>query len=410
MVSIVKRYYAYRATLTNGFYLPVSVIYMEAQGLGLAEIGFVQGVFLFGMVAGELPTGYLADFLGRRKTLALGNAVTATVMAGFVFASSTAAFTALLLLWSLAWTLRSGTSDAWLYELLAERDLDGEFARLSGRAESVMLVVSAAAALAAGFLYTVDPAIPFAANAAVAALGLPVLFTLPRTGGSTEEADDEVTMTVGRAASLLREQFSRPSIGWLVLYAALFNVVFSVTRVFEQPALREVGVPVAGIGALYAGFKIVSAVATGLAGAAQDGLGTRGVMLSLVPIFGVLYASFAFVPLLLVPAVFTRRAVSQLVRPVRNEYLNDRLGDLGRATVLSGVSMALSLASGTANLFGGRVAEGLGPVTFLSATGVAVAVVAGVLWLLTSPVREDPDTATPASVGSGEPSSSVADP
>jgi membrane protein implicated in regulation of membrane protease activity len=133
-------------------------------------------------------------------------------------------------------------------------------------------------------------------------------------------------------------------------------------------------------------------------------------MLSLVPIFGVLYASFAFVPLLLVPAVFTRRAVSQLVRPVRNEYLNDRLGDLGRATVLSGVSMALSLASGTANLFGGRVAEGLGPVTFLSATGVAVAVVAGVLWLLTSPVREDPDTATPASVGSGEPSSSVADP
>jgi MFS family permease len=410
MVSIVKRYYAYRATLTNGFYLPVSVIYMEAQGLGLAEIGFVQGVFLFGMVAGELPTGYLADYLGRRKTLALGNAVTATVMAGFVFASSTAAFTALLLLWSLAWTLRSGTSDAWLYELLAERDLDGEFARLSGRAESVMLVVSAGAALTAGFLYTVDPAIPFAANAAVAAVGLPVLFTLPRTGESADAAADEPAMTVRRAASLLREQFTRPSIGWLVLYAALFNVVFSVTRVFEQPALREVGVPVAGLGALYAGFKIVSAVATGLAGAAQDRLGTRGIMLSLVPIFGVLYASFAFVPLLLIPAVFTRRAVSQLVRPVRNEYLNDRLGDLGRATVLSGVSMALSLASGTANLLGGRVAEGLGPVTFLSATGVAVAVVAGLLWLLTSPVREDPDTATPASVGSGEPSSSVADP
>lgn len=410
MVSIVKRYYAYRATLTNGFYLPVSVIYMEAQGLGLAEIGFVQGVFLFGMVAGELPTGYLADFLGRRKTLALGNAVTATVMAGFVFASSTAAFTALLLLWSLAWTLRSGTSDAWLYELLAERDLDGEFARLSGRAESVMLVVSAAAALTAGFLYTVDPAIPFAANAAVAALGLPVLFTLPRTGGSTEAGDDEPAMTVGRAASLLREQFTRSSIGWLVLYAALFNVVFSVTRVFEQPALRAVGVPVAGLGALYAGFKIVSAVASGLAGAVQDRLGTRGVMLSLVPIFGVLYASFAFVPLMLVPAVFTRRAVSQLVRPVRNEYLNDRLGDLGRATVLSGVSMALSLASGTANLLGGPVAEGLGPVTFLSATGVAVSVVAGVLWLLTSPIREDPEPATPASVCSGEPSSSVADP
>lgn len=410
MISIVKRYYAYRATLTNGFYLPVSVIYMKAQGLGLAEIGFVQAVFLFGMVAGELPTGYLADYLGRRKTLALGNAVTATVMVGFVFASSTAAFTALMLLWSLAWTLRSGTSDAWLYELLAEKDLEGEFARLSGRAESVMLVVSAGAALTAGFLYTVDPAVPFTVNAAVAALGLPALFTLPRTSGTPDTAADEQSMTIRRAASLLREQFTRPSIGWLVLYVALFNVVFSVTRVFEQPALRSVGVPVAGLGALYAGFKIVSAIATGVAGAVQDRLGTRGVMLSLVPIFGVLYASFAVFPLLLVPAVFTRRAVSQLVRPVRNEYLNDRLGDLGRATVLSGVSMALSLTSGTANLLGGRVAEGLGAVTFLSATGVAVSVVAGALWLLTSPVREDTEPATPSATGSADSSSSVADP
>ncbi|NHX36642.1 MULTISPECIES: MFS transporter [Halolamina] len=409
MVSVIRRYYAYRATLTNGFYLPVSVIYMEAQGLGLADIGFVQGVFLFGMVAGELPTGYLADYLGRRRTLALGNAVTATVMAGFVFASSTVGFTALFLLWSLAWTLRSGTSDAWLYELLAEQDIDGEFARLSGRAESVLLVVSAGTALTAGVLYTVDPALPFVANAAVASLGLPILFTLPGTGAA-DDADDEPTMTVSRAASLLREQFTRPSIGWLVVYAALFNVVFSVTRVFEQPALRAVGVPVAGLGVVYAGFKLVSAVATGAAGAVQDRLGTRGVMLSLIPIFGVLYASFAVVPLLLVPAVFARRAVSQLVRPVRNEYLNDRLGDVGRATVLSGVSMVLSLASGSANVLGGRVAEGVGPVTFLAATGVAVSVAAGVLWLLTSPVRDDPEPAAPASVGSPEQSSATADP
>ncbi len=385
MVSVVRRYYAYRATLTNGFYLPVSVIYMEARGLGLAEIGFVQGVFLFGMVAAELPTGYLADYLDRRRTLMLGNAVTASVMAAFVFASSAAHFTAIYLLWAVAWTLRSGTSDAWLYELLENEGLDGEFARLSGRAESVLLVVSAVSALVAGVLYTVDPMVPFTANAAIAALGLPILFTLPRT---QQSESDEPSMTVRRAVSLLREQFSRPSIGWLVVYAALFNVVFSVTRVFEQPALREVGVPVAGLGVLYAGFKVVSAVATSAAGPIQDRIGTRGVMLSLVPIFGVLYASFAVVPLLLIPAVFVRRAVSQLVRPVRNEYINDRLENVGRATVLSGVSMALSLASGTANVLGGPIAEGIGAVTFLAVTGVGVSVAAGVLWLLTSPIRD----------------------
>ena len=407
MVSVIRRYYAYRATLTNGFYLPVSVIYMEARGLGLAEIGFVQGVFLFSMVGAELPTGYLADYLGRRRTLALGNAVTASVMAAFVFASSPAHFTAIYLLWAVAWTLRSGTSDAWLYELLESQGLDDEFARLSGRAESVLLVVSAGSALVAGVLYTVDPVFPFIANGTVAALGLPILFTLPRT---RQSENGEPSMTVRRAVSLLREQFSRPSIGWLVVYAALFNVVFSLTRVFEQPALREVGVPVAGLGALYAGFKLVSAVATSAAGTVQDRIGTRGVMLSLIPIFGVLYASFAVFPLLLIPAVFARRAVSQLVRPVRNEYINDRLENVGRATVLSGVSMVLSLASGTANVLGGPVAEGTGPVTFLAATGVAVSLAAGVLWLLTSPIRDDSSQRTANSRPDGDASTGAGDP
>jgi MFS family permease len=385
MVSVVRRYYLYRVTLSSGFYLPVSVIYMEARGLGLAQIGLVQGLFLFAMVTAELPTGYLGDRLGRRTALALGNGLTASVMAGFVLADSVLDFSVLYVVWAVAWTFRSGTADAWFFELLASRADDDEFARLSGRAEAVSLGVSAAAAISAGVLYTVSPWIPFGANAGLAALGLPVLFGMPRTKKSSS---DEPTMTVRRAAGVLREQFTRPALRWLVLYAALFNIVFSVTRVFEQPALTTIGVPVAGLGVLYAGFKLVSAAASSAAGPLQDWLGTRGVLLALIPIFGVVYTSFSLVPLLLVPAVFMRRAVEQVVRPVRNEYVNSNIEDMGRATVLSGVSMALSTASGTANVIGGHVAHSVGPVRFLSVTGVAVAVVAGGLWLLTSPVRD----------------------
>lgn len=402
MLSVVRRYYFYRVTLSSGFYLPVSVIYMEARGLGLADIGLVQGVFLFAMVSAELPTGYLGDRLGRRTALALGNGLTTSVMAGFVFADTVVDFGALYVVWAVAWTFRSGTADAWFFELLSATGDDGEYARLSGRAEAVSLGVSAAAAVAAGLLYTVSPWIPFGANAVLAALGLPVLFTMPRTKNG---ADDEPTMTVRRAAGVLREEFARPALRWLVLYAALFNIVFSVTRVFEQPALTAVGVPVAGLGLLYAGFKLVSAAASSVAGPLQDWLGTRGVLFALVPVFGIVYASFSVIPLLLVPAVFMRRAIEQVVRPVRNEYVNSRIEDMGRATVLSGVSMALSLASGTANVLGGHVADSVGPVRFLSVTGVAVAIVAGGLWLLTSPIRDgDSGSEVGASVG-GEPAS-----
>lgn len=120
MVSLVRRYYGYRATLATGFYLPVSVIFLESQGLGLAEIGLVQGAFLFAMVAAELPTGYLGDRLGRRTALALGNGIVVAVMLGFVIADSVSEFLVVYVLWAVGWTFRTGTADAWLYELLAD--------------------------------------------------------------------------------------------------------------------------------------------------------------------------------------------------------------------------------------------------------------------------------------------------
>ncbi|WP_313690928.1 MFS transporter [Halorarum halobium] len=425
MVSLVRRYYLYRATLSNGFYIPVSVIYMEAQGLGLADIGLVQGAFLFGMVTFELPTGYLGDRLGRRTALALGNCILVAVMVGFTVADSTAGFAAVYVLWSAGWTFRTGTADAWLYELLAGRDAEDEYARIGGRAESTLLLVSGATALVAGLLYTVDPAVPFLANAGLAALGLPLLFTLPKTkhveGGSDRGAADdgaapddvngdsagkkadraeatgaEPAMGVREAARVLWTQLSRPALRWIVVYAALFNLAFSVTRVFEQPAMRAVGVPIAGLGVLYAGFKLVSAVAASATGAIQDRLGTGGVLLLLVPVVGVAYASFAVVPILLLPALFCRRALQQITRPVRNEYVNDRLEDVGRATVLSGVSMALTLASGTANVLGGRVAAAVGPLAFLSVTGVTVALLGGLLWVAARPVRDATARAAPS--------------
>ncbi|WP_276302661.1 MFS transporter [Halorussus lipolyticus] len=404
MVSLVRRYYLYRATLSAGFYLPVSVIYMETQGLGLADIGFVQGAFLFSMVASELPTGYLGDRLGRRSALALGNAIVVAVMLGFTVADSTAAFAVVYVVWAVGWTFRTGTADAWLYELLAEEGMADEHARISGRANSALRIVSAGTALTAGVLYTIDPAVPFLANAGLAALGLPLLATLPKTQGSADgdaDANAETDaadsgMSVREAVRVLATQLPRPSIRWIVAYAALFNLVFSVTRVFEQPAMRAVGVQVAELGLLYAGFKLVSAVAAGSVGPIQDRLGTRGVLLSLVPVVAVVYASFAVVPILLVPALFVRRGMQSVTRPVRNEYINDRLEDVGRATVLSGVSMALTLVSGTANVLGGRVAASVGPLAFLSTVGVAVSVAGGLVWVATRPVRTSSADAVPS--------------
>ena len=396
--SIVWRYYAFRASNAYGFYLPFSIIYLQQErGFGLATIGLLQATFLAAMVVGGVPTGYVADRLGRRASLAVGNTCVVAALLAWTVACSPLTFAGLYALWAIGWTFQSGTRDAWLYELLDRRFDESEYARVSGRGSTVQLVVSAASAIAAGGLYAVDTTLPFLANVVLVAAGLPLLATLPAVGAS-----DDTPFRAGDALTVLWRQVKRPELRWLVAYAALFNALFSLTRWLEQPAMDAVGVPVVGFGLVYAGFKLFSAGAAATTGWFEERLGTRWVFALVAPIYGLTYATVGFSPALIVPVLFLNRGLTTILRPIRNQYLNDRLADVGRAKVLSGASMALSVASAAGNVIGGQLADIVGPTTLLPAASVVVAVVGSLLWLATDPIRGHTGTAQTTPVEAGD--------
>ena len=99
-----------------------------------------------------------------------------------------------------------------------------------------------------------------------------------------------------------------------------------------------------------------------MSGWLEDRFGARGFFGVLVPMFGIVYAGIAVIPLAVLPALFLYRGSMNVIIPLRNKYLNDRLEESGRATVLSGAQMVLTLGASTASLIGGVVAETTGSV------------------------------------------------
>jgi len=396
-------YYAYRATNSAGFYVPVAVVFLTDRGFGLDFVGLSYAVFAVATVAAEIPTGYLGDRIGRRGSLAVGVVVRTLVLGAYPLVDGAAAYLVLHILWATGRTFKSGTVDAWLYELLAAHDATDAYATVESRGSSVLLVTSAATAIAGGLLYGLDPALPFLANAGLAALGLPVLAVAP-TGsvGPGDAARDESTpetdadaatpsstsFTVGDALAVLRAQVRRPAVRWLVVYLALFYAVFGVTRIYEQPALEVVGVSTAALGVLYAAFKLVSAGAAAAVGPVERHLGIRYALAGLIPAYGLAYAALAVAPALVVPVLFLNRGLQVASRPLRNKYLNDRLADVGRATVLSGAAMAMALASAGARLLAAAVVGWTGVVGLLAAAGAVAALAGVVVWVVASPVRD----------------------
>ncbi|MFC7196719.1 hypothetical protein ACFQL4_22195 [Halosimplex aquaticum] len=82
---------------------------------------------------GEIPTGFVGDRIGWRNSLVLGNALRSVAVVAMGLSSTFWVLAAVYLLWAVGTTLQSGSTDAWLYELLERRIGDETFEHVRGR-------------------------------------------------------------------------------------------------------------------------------------------------------------------------------------------------------------------------------------------------------------------------------------
>src|SRR5215468_6485548 len=88
-VANVHRFFAYTALKGLGFGLFAAtwVIYLQQQRhLGLAAAATIDVAFFVAAAVSELPTGILADTLGRRRSVAIGMALMSISAAAWALA------------------------------------------------------------------------------------------------------------------------------------------------------------------------------------------------------------------------------------------------------------------------------------------------------------------------------------
>ncbi|SEO51395.1 Major Facilitator Superfamily protein [Halogranum amylolyticum] len=386
---LVTRYYLYQATRSAGFIYPVFTLFL-LRTLSFTQVGLLGALSSAVVVLSEVPTGYVADQLGRRASLVLSVVFTVLSLAGFVVFQSFVAYAVLYVLWALAQTFVSGSADAWLYERLEEQTDPSAFTRVRGRGESVMRATSVATMLAGGVLYTLDPRFPFVASVALNALGLVVLASFPSTDRAA--ADGHVTAT--DTFRIVRKRFTRQPMLSVVLYTSLFFAVVSTGDTYIQPVARTLfertlssGVSGFGalpesvlLGVLYAAFTGVSAVASYHAGTLEATLGFRDALLVVSLGTAGLFLLPQWILLASLPMFVALRGSTTLLSPLVNGFLNGQIETVGRATTLSAFSMVTRLARIPLAVLAGVVGDVYGETTSVAVLGGVFLVAAAIVW------------------------------
>lgn len=378
--------------MTTGFSIPIWQIFVLSRGLTFTELFIVDAVFSTVIVLGETPTGYVSDRIGRRNSLVVSTVLIAVSVIGFGLSSTVVEFSVSFGLWGLGFTFRSGAESAWLYDILKTRDEEEEFARVNGRGTAVYSAVTAVTALSAGYLFSFNAFYPFLVNGLCMAAAVPVAFTFPAV--EHQSSDDEESFSIGDATRLIHEKLLQPPLRWFVIYVALFTGLVAVLSVLVQPVTVEVG-QIIGIprertltllGFLYSGFIAAGAIGGYFAGTIKNRIGIETWFRYVPFVFGVLLAGVVVVPFAVILLFFARRFVESATKPLKNQYISDRTPMIGRATVLSAVSMFASFVRLPVKLSTGVLADWFGPLATVAIIGTALAAGSAVLLTFTDVV------------------------
>ena len=162
-----------------GLYTPVAVLLMQARGLDLATVGGLYAIYGIVTVALELPTGGLADVVGRRLVLVVAAATTTLSLTIAAFAQVPETFAVAMVVGAVGRALGSGPLDAWFVD--AVHAIDPEISVRGGlsRAASGEALALGLGAIIGGLLPSVAtwvwPAMPSAGNATLVTLSIPAL-------------------------------------------------------------------------------------------------------------------------------------------------------------------------------------------------------------------------------------------
>jgi MFS family permease len=156
-------------TLAASLIWAVNTLFLLDAGLSIGEVFIANSLFSVGMVLFEIPTGVVADTVGRRVSYLLSIAVLATTTVLYLLAARAGAgvvvFAVVSLFMGLGFTFYSGALEAWLVDALRSVGVDDDLDHVFARAQQVTGAAMLIGTTSGGFLGQIDLGVPYGVRA-----------------------------------------------------------------------------------------------------------------------------------------------------------------------------------------------------------------------------------------------------
>lgn len=341
----IKTYsaYAYISSfiLTRGVFL----IYLASVGLSVFEISIYQSTYFISTSILEIPTGYIGDKIGKKKSILIG-----TILLGFhallmYINKLFFVFLILSIIEALAYSFISGSEGALLYEILKDLKLEEHYLEINNKILSGRSISTGISLILGSYLADFSWAYVYIPVAFIFFISSIPLLILKESNISFNKCNNNSNII-----NKLKKELLYPTVTAFVifiLFSSGLDGLFVCFYNFNQIILPKFNMPIKYIGIFFSMLYFINSFAYILVNKLITLLNRKHIFIIFVylqSIFFIIMSSNSNLVIIVIISALICFS-SEIIFSVSDSIIQQYISSDHRATILSGVSLIRSLIS-----------------------------------------------------------------
>jgi len=313
--------------------MPIIVLFYQDNGMGMHEIFVLKAIYSVAIVVMEIPSGWMADIWGRKKTLILGSILSSSGVLIYCFSYGFMAFVVAEIILGIGHSFVSGSDSAMLYDSLKAEKKTDKYTKEEGRITSFGNFAEAIAGVIGGFLAVISLRTPFYFQFVITFIAIPSAFTLLEPTFKTPGKSHTIKTFIEN----IRTTFiTNLNLRIAILLSAITGTATLTFAWLVQPFFKAINLPVEMFGIFWTLLNLTVGLSSVFAYRIESYLGKQKSILLIVLLISVGYfLSGVWVSYWGIVFLFLFYLTRGLATPILKNYINQYTESDVRATMLS---------------------------------------------------------------------------
>ena len=246
------------------FYSIEFLFYTITKKVTASEILIINGLYLLFKILGQIPAVAITDFLGKRKSIILGNMLLIIYMLILLFLPGAISIILANLFFAIGYDMKTIAEPNLLYDSVSTKGGDGLYSKLEAKGGSWYYILDGIASLTAGYLFVINNYLPM-----IICLGFIVISTILSFGFKDvyevkKEKENGLKNTLKEYGKDLKITFkfilkSKRMKSYVLFQIVLYSLI-SIIDTYQSELLTDIGIPEEQFSMIFAIMTLIGGI------------------------------------------------------------------------------------------------------------------------------------------------------